>query len=264
MLEGATPLPAFSLNSKLVRIANMAKYHINPETGNPGICRAKQKCPYGSLETEHYSTLEEARQVYEELQTSQIAESSRIYTPEEVEEFVLNSPDTTFLVQEVWHSSKGSQTIAVNQIGEVVGEAKGIRSFSQLESQGWERDGDPQDPRIQALVRHLEEELPLKVTLSQHFGGKHISVDAIIIDPSSRQGGVGTDAMNRIITVADVQGWTLSLSPSTDFGASSKGRLEKFYKRFGFKPNKGRVQDFTISDAMLRLPQERLTSSPLI
>ena len=46
----------------------------------------------------------------------------------------------------------------------------------------------------------------------------------------------------------------LSLSPSTDFGASSVSRLTKFYRRFGFKPNKGRNKDFRTRDTMLRNP----------
>ncbi len=43
----------------------MAKYHINPESGEAGLCRAKHNCPFGDLETEHYSTAEDARKAYE-------------------------------------------------------------------------------------------------------------------------------------------------------------------------------------------------------
>lgn len=42
----------------------MSKYHINPETGNPNLCRAKVKCRFG-LENEHYKTKEDAREAYE-------------------------------------------------------------------------------------------------------------------------------------------------------------------------------------------------------
>ncbi len=35
-------------------------YHINNKTGNPGVCRAKVKCPYGDLVDEHYSDRETA------------------------------------------------------------------------------------------------------------------------------------------------------------------------------------------------------------
>lgn len=49
----------------------MAKYHINPETGNPGICRAdpskpgSRGCRFGESEAEHYATREEAARAYE-------------------------------------------------------------------------------------------------------------------------------------------------------------------------------------------------------
>jgi len=44
----------------------MKRFHINPKTGNPGICRAKKTCPFGDLETDHYSSKEEAQNKYSE------------------------------------------------------------------------------------------------------------------------------------------------------------------------------------------------------
>lgn len=42
----------------------MAKYHINPATGDPGRCMARSgHCPFGGDET-HYSTKAEAREAY--------------------------------------------------------------------------------------------------------------------------------------------------------------------------------------------------------
>lgn len=43
----------------------MAKYHINPETGNPGVCNAKVKCRFGDLEADHYTSKEAAREAFE-------------------------------------------------------------------------------------------------------------------------------------------------------------------------------------------------------
>lgn len=44
------------------------KFHVNPETGNPGPCSAKEgNCPFGS-EEEHHSTREEAQSAYEKSQ----------------------------------------------------------------------------------------------------------------------------------------------------------------------------------------------------
>jgi len=44
----------------------MARYHINPETGNPGICRTTpDRCRFRDTSPEHYDTKEEARTAYE-------------------------------------------------------------------------------------------------------------------------------------------------------------------------------------------------------
>lgn len=40
-------------------------YHINPQTGEPGPCRARKSCPFGDLEADHYGSAEEARAAYE-------------------------------------------------------------------------------------------------------------------------------------------------------------------------------------------------------
>jgi len=43
----------------------MAKFHVNPKTGNPGECRAEQGgCPFGG-EEHHYSSPEKAREAFE-------------------------------------------------------------------------------------------------------------------------------------------------------------------------------------------------------
>lgn len=41
------------------------KYHINSTTGEPGLCKAKIKCRFGDIETEHYDSKESARNAYE-------------------------------------------------------------------------------------------------------------------------------------------------------------------------------------------------------
>ena len=61
--------------------------------------------------------------------------------------------------------------------------------------------------------------------------------------------------MQDLVNYANQSGKTMALSPSTDFGASSVGRLKDFYKQFGFVENKGRNKDFTISESMYRLPE---------
>ncbi len=73
--------------------------------------------------------------------------------------------------------------------------------------------------------------------------------------PKDRRGrGLGTQFMQELGEYADRTNQRIALSPSTDFGATSVTRLKQFYRRFGFVENKGRARDFTISDAMVRVP----------
>jgi tRNA nucleotidyltransferase/poly(A) polymerase len=46
----------------------MKRYHINPKTGNPGICHAKKSCPFGDMDSEHYDSQEQARAGFEKKQ----------------------------------------------------------------------------------------------------------------------------------------------------------------------------------------------------
>lgn len=43
----------------------MSKFHVNPNTGNTGTCKAKRSCPFGDLEKDHYDSKAEARAAYE-------------------------------------------------------------------------------------------------------------------------------------------------------------------------------------------------------
>ena len=82
-----------------------------------------------------------------------------------------------------------------------------------------------------------------------------LNLARLVVDPEKRKQGLGSKAMQEIIDSADAGGKTITLSPSTDFGATSVTRLKNFYKRFGFVENKGRNKDFTISESMYRVPQ---------
>ena len=87
-----------------------------------------------------------------------------------------------------------------------------------------------------------------------------VRIMTIQIPSENRKQGLGSEVMSQIISWADDHGVMLSLSPTTDFGASSVSRLTKFYRRFGFKPNKGRNKDFRTRDTMLRNPSLRKKS----
>lgn len=77
---------------------------------------------------------------------------------------------------------------------------------------------------------------------------------SLIRVPKEDQGlGLGTKIMGELVKAADKNSWNLSLSPSGDFGSSAV-RLEVFYRRFGFRPNKGRTRDFATRETMVRYP----------
>ena len=104
------------------------------------------------------------------------------------------------------------------------------------------------------VAKDLEAEFPglyldLYKTKAGYILGK------IELPKEERGEGIGTRVMQRIVDIADSEGEVVALTPDTAFGASSKGRLEKFYKRFGFVFNKGRNKDYSFRETMIRYPQ---------
>lgn len=85
--------------------------------------------------------------------------------------------------------------------------------------------------------------------------GPVVSLDKIILPELDRNSGTGTQIMRQIMRWADQNDKTLALTPSADFGGN-KNRLAEFYKRFGFKDNKGRDRDYEISESMYRPPEK--------
>ena len=82
--------------------------------------------------------------------------------------------------------------------------------------------------------------------------GNYVTLNKIVANKLGN--GFGSKFMSDLVRIADKNGWTLALTPDMSFGASSVGRLKKFYKRFGFIPNKGRKADFNTRETMIRKP----------
>ena len=82
-------------------------------------------------------------------------------------------------------------------------------------------------------------------------GRNSIDVSRIVVNKDKRNQGIGTAIMNDIIAYAKSVNKPVSLSPSKDFGGKI-GKLREFYGNLGFKPNKGRHKDFTISNSMIK------------
>jgi len=87
--------------------------------------------------------------------------------------------------------------------------------------------------------------------------GEKINLSKIIVAPEKRNQGLGSQVMQDIVQQADNTNAMVTLSPSTDFGATSVSRLKDFYKQFGFVENKGKNKDFSVSESMYRKPTEK-------
>jgi len=84
------------------------------------------------------------------------------------------------------------------------------------------------------------------------------SINLSSIKVKNKKQRLGIAFMKELVDYADSKRKIVVLSPSTDFGATSVGRLKKFYKRFGFIENKGRNKDYAINETMYRKVQGAL------
>jgi L-amino acid N-acyltransferase YncA len=84
-----------------------------------------------------------------------------------------------------------------------------------------------------------------------------------VIKDEFKNRGIGTDIMNDLITYADDNKKIVTLTPSSDFGGNNN-RLVQFYKKFGFKPNKGVHKSYEYMDTMIRWPKLSENSSKAI
>lgn len=79
----------------------MPRYHVNPETGEPGLCRAKKACPFGNLEVDHYNTRTEARKEYERRMEDPVQRTIETYN-EKVEHYIEGSPKDVSPTMGAW------------------------------------------------------------------------------------------------------------------------------------------------------------------
>ncbi|MDZ7789737.1 MAG: hypothetical protein U5L08_04435 [Xanthomonadales bacterium] len=82
-----------------------------------------------------------------------------------------------------------------------------------------------------------------------------ITLDKIVVPEDGRGQGTGTQTMQALVDYADARGKAIALSPTADFGGDAK-RLRDFYQRFGFVDNKGADKAYSVSESMLRMPQD--------
>lgn len=123
--------------------------------------------------------------------------------------------------------------------------------YEPLFPQTQELDLVPQEESVKDIEKKWKDKV---VNISLFEDEKVIDLNTIIIPKEDRKKGIGSAIVNDVIDYADRVGKRVELTPAVkdDFqGTTSRSRLVKFYKRFGFVENKGRNKDFTINAGKL-------------
>ena len=119
--------------------------------------------------------------------------------------------------------------------------------------------GSGEEAEAGALSSFLKKAHP-KLSISITERGNNIILDKVIVPKELRDSGQGSRFMEDLLSAADSQGRTIGLSPSTDFGGTKSG-LQRFYKKHGFVPNKGKNRNFEISESLIRSPKGLLAGA---
>jgi hypothetical protein len=85
--------------------------------------------------------------------------------------------------------------------------------------------------------------------------GKRMEIILVKTPLAERGQGSAREALSSLIAEADARGMQVVLTAEPMDKATSKARLEAFYKSLGFVPNKGRNKDFTTMAGMVREPK---------
>ena len=99
-------------------------------------------------------------------------------------------------------------------------------------------------------------------TLFLTFDRSRNAIKVDMIEVHSKKEGTGSRVMTDITSFADDKNLVIWLDPAQRddlHGTSSRARLIRFYKRFGFVENKGRNKDFSWRGGMYRAPSKKQT-----
>lgn len=112
--------------------------------------------------------------------------------------------------------------------------------------------------QIEAFIDKLNNKYDLaKLSMSENT--EKIEIKNIVVN--SKKNGVGTEVLKEIIKYADNKNKVITLDPEVNRreGTTSKNRLIRFYKSFGFVENKGKKIIYELRQDMYRLPIEKPT-----
>jgi predicted GNAT family acetyltransferase len=101
--------------------------------------------------------------------------------------------------------------------------------------------------QIEAILRNKFSDIDIYISEKPDF----LTLSEIRIPDEKQKKGIGSKVMQELIDYADSNQKDIFLTPSDDFGVK-KSLLVKFYKKFGFVPNKGSNKDFRSRETMIR------------
>lgn len=134
--------------------------------------------------------------------------------------------------------------------GQVGGSGEGEGSSSGQETkkavESWVSEMKAKHPAIETLVVRLN---PYTDT---------IKMDLFVVSNAARSKGLGSEVMRALTALADKHVKRIGLSPSgkdAQLGTTSRARLVKFYKQFGFVENKGIHFEELAGGTMYRNPK---------
>lgn len=119
-----------------------------------------------------------------------------------------------------------------------------------------DQEHEQADDWTETVIRELTEQYAgLTLVLHRAHLANFVVLDRIVVGVD-RQQGIGSAVLRAITAAADKHGDTLALTPEAMEHTTSRARLVRFYKGFGFIENTGRNRDFATQEAMYRRPQE--------
>jgi GNAT superfamily N-acetyltransferase len=114
------------------------------------------------------------------------------------------------------------------------------------------------DVELDSFVESTKKEHPELKALYMHPRGDDIKLDTIAIHKEHQGSGVGSKVIEKIKDFADTHKKRVILTAGVrdkDFGTTSQSRLDKFYKKHGFIPNKGKSKDFSLTATHIYNPK---------
>jgi GNAT superfamily N-acetyltransferase len=112
-------------------------------------------------------------------------------------------------------------------------------------------------PLLRRWAAQLEVELGLEDFFVYDLPNGDLVLSLLVVPRGMRKQGKGTEAMQALVELADHNGRRIWLTPNEkdiNLGTTSRGRLVRFYRGFGFVENKGRNKDFRQRYSMYRRP----------